>query len=306
MKKTILLLLTLTIILGVFSSCGYKNTDPIDEETSGSPNEETTKETTEETTVQTSDIMSNVYSEETLGDITEGVVLTTETSPSIEDILSPEVHPGYNPDYDPEAGKYTINTVGDAWYLVFESNKPESMFSDSIAGPHFYNSMKELNGALDTLTAGERDIIKSLWEKDENGIRIINFDNLYSPVLPSGFSFIQEPYIFWEEDSYWFYLDWSEGNSEAFDAVVEIITYEDYAELKRSDTFKTAKNIEIGTKRLTVTSSFNSYNSLSPHVYYALIETDAIYAYITLKSPRELDDADINIFLDFDFVKYEP
>ena len=52
MKKTILLLLTLTLILGVFSSCGYKTVDIIDNETSSSPSEDTTiarEETTEET-----------------------------------------------------------------------------------------------------------------------------------------------------------------------------------------------------------------------------------------------------------------
>ena len=46
MKRTILLLLTLSLILGVFSSCGHKTVDPIDDQTSSSPSEDTSAEST--------------------------------------------------------------------------------------------------------------------------------------------------------------------------------------------------------------------------------------------------------------------
>ena len=46
MKKTIILILTLSIILGVFSSCGHKTVDPIDDQTSSSPSEDMSAEST--------------------------------------------------------------------------------------------------------------------------------------------------------------------------------------------------------------------------------------------------------------------
>ena len=52
MPKTILLLLTLTLILGAFTSCGYKTTNMFDDQTSSSLSKDTTterKETTEDT-----------------------------------------------------------------------------------------------------------------------------------------------------------------------------------------------------------------------------------------------------------------
>ena len=44
MKRSILLLLTLSLILGVFSSCSHKTVDPIDDQTSSSPSEDTSAE----------------------------------------------------------------------------------------------------------------------------------------------------------------------------------------------------------------------------------------------------------------------
>ena len=59
MKKLILLLLTLTLILGVFSSCAPKRYLSIDDETSSSPSKNISEETTEDT-------IPDVDSEETM------------------------------------------------------------------------------------------------------------------------------------------------------------------------------------------------------------------------------------------------
>ena len=309
MKKLIILLLAITLILGVFASCSKRYIN-IDYELSGSPSEDITsanEETSKETTKETEKEITSIISEETAPDITADITSNTEkaeTTLSLEDILSPEIHPEYNPDYNPEAGKYTINKVGDDWYLVFESKKPEAMFSDAIIGPYSYNSMSELKGALDALTAGNRDTIKSLWKKSEYGVKVINFDELYSPILPSGISFSEKPYIFWEEDRYWFYLDWIEGNAERFDGVVEMITYGDYAELKDEEMFKSAELISKNNKSVKIAKSLYS-SSENPYIYYALISTPDTYAHITLRSSRPLDSEITNIFLSFDFEEYK-
>ena len=79
MKRTILLLLTLSLILGVFSSCGHKTVEPIDDQTSSSPSEDTSAESTENVIDDSTESNETNQSENTETDdrLTE---ITEETS----------------------------------------------------------------------------------------------------------------------------------------------------------------------------------------------------------------------------------
>ena len=127
MKKTILLLLTLTLILSVFSSCGYKTTNLTETETNNLQTKATTivyEETTEgvdeeileETTSETSEesIETTSYTE---------TVNTTETMESIETdngVTKKPINTEEEVDY-PSKHYYTMQKVGDQWYMVYDT-----------------------------------------------------------------------------------------------------------------------------------------------------------------------------------------
>ena len=127
MKKTILLLLTLTLILSVFSSCGYKTTNLTETETNNLQTKATTivyEETTEgvdeeileETTSETSEesIETTSYTE---------TVNTTETMESIETdngVTKNPINTEEEVDY-PSKHYYTMQKVGDQWYMVYDT-----------------------------------------------------------------------------------------------------------------------------------------------------------------------------------------
>ena len=70
MKRTILLLLILSLILGTFSSCGHKTVDPIDDQTSSSPSEDTSAESITEELIDTNQ-SENTETDDRLNEITD-------------------------------------------------------------------------------------------------------------------------------------------------------------------------------------------------------------------------------------------
>ena len=199
MKKTILLFLTLTLILGVFSSCGYKTVDIIDDETSSSPSEDTTI-ASEETTEETDEEIDTESSEESI-ETTSYIetVNTTETMESIETDNGVVQLPAESVEY-PAEYTYTVKKVDGKWYMDF----------DSYVTPGTYVH-REVQFATTSFEQLYTDIIndnfpetlkEALIDKyrTENGVPIINFDELYVPVIPSTMVFGE--YIVWERDTY--------------------------------------------------------------------------------------------------------
>ena len=117
MKKVIILILTLSLILGVFSSCGHKTVDQIDDQTSSSPSKDTSAESTENVIDDSTESNETNQSENTETDdrLTE---ITEETS----FVFVPE-------DYG-----YTIEKIGDDYYIKFLA-VPEDR--GEIMGVHF-------------------------------------------------------------------------------------------------------------------------------------------------------------------------
>ena len=185
MKKTILLLLTLTLILGVFTSCGYKTTDLFDAQTSSSPSEDTTVER-EATTEETDEDIDTESSEESIE-----TTSFTETVNTPETMESIETEQGGNRDPEKIPYTYTIKKVDGKWYMDFNSYVTSTPPQNGdLADRNFtFSSFDELYNTLivdKNFTQNDMVYFIDTYYKTENGIEIINFDELYVPILPSG------------------------------------------------------------------------------------------------------------------------
>ena len=179
MKKLILLLLTLTLILGVFSSCQQKYFN-IDNEASIFLDENTTAEISD-----TSETIETDEKHEA-----EEHVDTVET---VDDTEPPFIERKYN---------YTLKKVGDKWYMIFDSYE-HSQWNGQRREIYFrvdtLESFKSkiINNELDE---GEKEHIVDNFERDDIGILIPNMDHILKPILPEGVSvyevsMCQEEYI---------------------------------------------------------------------------------------------------------------
>ena len=169
MKKLLTVFLILSMLIGVLSSCGArylelrdKNSDSVKETMTGDFSKETTGETNSED-------MANQ------GAMAEGGVDNTS------DTSVPEYPEDYN---------YTINKIDGKWYMDFDSYvTPPVIVEGSHMERNFtFSSFDEMYNTLiaaKSLTKTEKIYIINWYDKTENGIEIINFDELYVPVLPS-------------------------------------------------------------------------------------------------------------------------
>lgn len=204
MQKLILLLLTLTLIFGIFASCNSKKYLPIDDETSSSPSEDTTKETND-----------------------TGTVTTTEITQDTLDITSETQEIEYPEDY-----YYTVKEIDGKWYMNFDSYVTPTIFFEGYHEDKNwpFSSFEELYNTLivdKSLTKEEKIYIIDWYYKTENGIEIINFDELYVPVLPSS---VEMPSVYWYKTTYGVVIA-----DQTSDKAVGQITY-----LKSSEKFDSA------------------------------------------------------------------
>ena len=290
MKKTIILILTLSLILGVFSSCGHKTVDPIDDQTSSSPSEDTSAESTE-----------NV-----IDDSTESNEVNQSENTETDDRLT-EITEETSFVFVPENYGYTIEKIGDDYYIKFLA-VPEDR--GEIMGVHF-SSLQQFYRVLHLQElmsdANLYDIYHS-FEKDDIGYKIIDIDNIHYPVLPDGIAF-ENPImpVSWDQYSYSFTVNYDGASRPAgmSDGVIKIITRnEDYIVVYNSERYSNATEVLEGNKevRVTAPSYFEVDENMKGYEYYALIKIGDIYAEIQLTTKNLLEDN--SIFLDFDFEKY--
>ena len=189
MKKTILLLLTLTLILGVFSSCGYKAVNPLDNETSSSPSEDITTAGEDTTGDEDIDIDVETTSEEneivtaTTTAITQDTLNITSDTQGVAEIPPPDTQ--HSDDY-----VYYVVKRGDNYYMVFNSydiSRPNSNFYPApltVSLEELKNTIP--NGMLDDstkkhlLTYSVNDNVRA------NGILIYDIDHIWKPTVPIG------------------------------------------------------------------------------------------------------------------------
>ena len=295
MKKTILLLLTLTLILGVFASC-QKRYLHIDDETSSSPSKETTTEREETTEDEDSDITIETTAEEN-EDITD---ITTEDVNDTLDITVDTTDSGY-------VSSYTIEEIDGQHYMVFNSYTVDPVY---IYTPHFLEFLtpEELltNLSNKTLDINAMNFIVRHFDKTENGIPIFDLDNFYVPSMPLPWTLNQ---------SYdWIRIIWSNGqeyeiggvnkadgrllavkvlNKEAFD-------YELHDMISKIDSMAASRMIENGQKKISAFLELTSSGGGGVHMYVE--EGDLYYIYLIGGTTEMPDD---EYMLSFGLQKYK-
>ena len=229
MKKTIILILTLSLILAVFSSCGHKTVDPIDNQTSSSPSEDKSAENTE-----------NVIS-----DSTESYEVNqsdnTETDDRLTNITSETII-----EY-PASYNYTIKKVNGNWYMDFDSyatRGDQKLIGAVLEIP--FRSLSELYSHIVNNDFPQIYLMKFIdnWRRTEHGIKIINFDELYIPVLPETMEYGEG--VIWIGDS--FSLWARDINNKETTAQIAPISAETFENIK-TDTYRVGTG--IGRKIVT-------------------------------------------------------
>ena len=169
MKKTILLLLTLTLILGVFASCNkrylYIDDETEDISVSDEP-AETTSEVNESTSPTTTDI-----SQDTLN-------ITSDTLEEWAETQSPSY-----------VESYTIEKIDGQYYMVFNSYEVDPTYNAGWIFERFapnFNSTKEYLQTLVNKTFTLDDLVYMVrnFSKNENGIPIFDPTDFYIPLFP--------------------------------------------------------------------------------------------------------------------------
>ena len=282
MKKFLILLLTLTLILGVFSSCGKKYVNPLDDETSNSPSEDTSTEST-----------TGYITESNETNQTEN----TETNDRLTDI-----------DGVPEAGEieyvssYEIKKIGDQWYIIFNSYRtpPKQGHYDEmeIYGLEI-GTMESFQKLMNRLLSGNLELsdmqyIVNRFTRDDIGIPIHDYSVLYVPKIIDAYQM---------EESAWWYdgEDYSPGcimsNDVESVAVLHIIDEQDFNSNQAPINCEYVRTVQNESKTVKI------YNNSKYSEIFLLFfkEGDLYYKYEVWGVPIEDD----NFVLSLGIEKYE-
>ena len=183
MKKILTVFLILVMLIGVFVSCGKRYLETQDE------NSDSLKETI-------------------IGDLSKAT--TSETDSEDMATQSAMAEGEANNASETEATKYpddyyyTIKEVDGKWYMDFDSYvTPTVSVEGSIMQMDFsFDSFEHMFNTIivnKDLVKKEKIYLIDYATKTENGIEIINFDDLYVPVLPSSMEILS---ISWFADTY--------------------------------------------------------------------------------------------------------
>ena len=288
MKRTILLLLTLSLILGVFSSCGHKTVDPIDDQTSSAPSEDTSAESTE-----------NV-----IDDSTESNETNQSENTETDDRLT-EIPEETSFVFVPEDYGYTIEKIGDDYYIKFLA-KPKDR--GEIMGVYF-SSLQQFYRVLhlqEPIPYAPLYNIYAEFEKDDIGYKIFDIDNIYYPVLPDGMTFYYPNLpVDWNQYTYLFSISYDnvlQGYGSGDGIVRMLPIYNDYVERYNSERYSNATVLTSENKEARVTVEYFEDEYTSYYEYRVLLKSGNVYAEIQLATHELFEDN--SIFLEFDFEKY--
>ena len=290
MKKILLLLLILGLILGILSACNTHNTDSINDTTNTEAQTQISMETKSEITAE--EFIVDTTTEELIADTTEML-----SFPNIDDIIQI---------YDPTLGEFYINNVGDRYYIQFLSYETEfsPSFGDGEPGIIFdsWNSFKNCL-TNDVLTPYDRDEMKQGWERSENGIEIIDLNNLYYPTLPNDIEL--DSAIRWQQYNYTVEF----VGDESFGFVIVATTeesymdlYQKYTALHNDEDLVETYTLENEDKHISVMRQYQSFSNTSYYQYELWMETETRYAYIQLRVKELVPD---DYILSFGLEKYE-
>ena len=277
MKRTILLLLTLSLILGIFSSCNHKTVDPIDDQTSSSPSEDTSAESTE-----------NVIDDSTESNETNQSE-NTETEGRLTDITEDHVVPSSPSEYN-----YTVEKVGDQWYMVFDTYLCDPMYGQIAHVPFETDSMKNVKQIIfgNKLGEWEKERIVSLFEHDEIGIPI---PDMLNPILPEGVCVYQ---VLWLPNV-GFVSSFMDENYSSFNGIDGAMYVIDETEFMERYNIASKENIyvaEDGEKTIVILQVKNEYVDQ----YFLYVKIRDNYVYFKINGLPENPDKDLIMSFGFE------
>ena len=278
MKKLIILLLTLTLILGVLVSCNNKRYLPVDDETTS---KDTNKSTQGESFGETNN--SDNVSEDTVTVETLETIDGAEASETTFDVDTADPASRYN---------YTLKKVGDQWYMAFDSYVSDPSYQLSYL--YFEtDSMETIKQAIfnNELDKSQKRIILTVCERDEIGIPI---PDILNPILPSNVVVYQ---AFWERDQ--FVVSFCDVNFSFAEGQIDGAMYDlDEAGFIEKYNAAAEENIyvsEDGTKTIVLLQVKNQY-----------IDEDYLYVkigdnYVYFKISGLPDNPDKDLIMSFGF-----
>lgn len=302
MKNFLILLLTLTLILGVFASCGKKYVNPLDDETSSSPSEHTDSEniTGDITESNETNQSENYNSEETSSEDTE------ETTTNVENWLD-----NYN---------YTIEKIDGKYYMVWNDYFERVYSGEDINEPYTtvrVNSLYDLKYEIPRGNLGDskKDFIYDyVFKNNYTQVPMYDVEHIWQPTMPD---IIHKEYV--EviglcPGSYCFqayYSDkpeWLGDTAPAYN--IEVLSkesYDSYCETYNQSLLSfgySKKELRDGDKELTV----YNYSGESPraegvilHSYVIYVTNGQYYGIINITLDYQLTDEEL---LEFGFEEY--
>jgi len=185
MKKLLILLLCLSLIATCFIGCDSNDKNLDDKETSSS---DTSVETTgEETIPEITETKSDTTSADASDTVETTIVTESETIDTTEYVSS-----------------YEIQVIDGQWYMIFNSYevRPKNYEDDFIEGyPMNFESLKDFKDSVlnKELSITQMEYIVRYFERDDIGINVVDFNNLYTPSVPNSWEILEESEIWWSD-----------------------------------------------------------------------------------------------------------
>ena len=291
MKKVILLLLTLTLILGTFASC-QKRYLYIDDETSGSPSKDTTTER-EETTEDIEDID---ITEETTSEENESVsAITTVISEDTLDLTSDTQGLANMP--EEKEYTYTVEKIDGNYYLVFndyvKTTYPTSIHVDFEIDSLDFLKYTVPSGNMNT--GAKQHVMNYIDDSDpEHKVKIYDIEHIWQPIIPEYLPAVAYSSIIWEVYRYTFSI-YFESRMEGLTYYALVLTEDDYIFTYNSlqedyelDGYS-RKELRDGDKEITVFEL-----EYGEYFYHSILITNGeYYGFINVKLRQKLTDAEL-------------
>ena len=290
MKKLIILLLTLTLIFGVFVSCN-KRYLYIDDETEDISVSDEPAETTSEVNESTSPSTTDIY-QDTLN-ITSDTLEWAETQ-----------YPSY-------VESYTIEKIDGQYYMVFNSYDIDPAYNANdgfyygLGGVEFLTPDELFIGLFNnTLDIYTMNYIVKHFDRTENGIPIFAPDNFYVPHMPQPWTVNQSHdsiRVLWINGQDYVIGGVNQDDGELLSVRVltkETFDYELEDMNSKINSMADSRIIENGQKKVT---AFLELTSTGGGVHLYVEEGDLYYIYLIGGTTEMPDD---EYLLSFGLRKY--
>ena len=258
MKKTIILILTLSLTLGVFSSCGHKTVDPIDDQTSSSPSEDTSAESLVNDATESNQANKSEHTD------TDGRL------PNID---------GNSNDTDVEyLNSYEIKNMGNAYYIDFNSYNIDPNDSFYVHSFLNFSSPRDFSESLinHKLSYDDMVYISMNFYRTENGIPIFDPYNFCVPLMPEKWSLTAKNCLHISDGMNFLFYIIREDDESTLSGSVRVLNKNLFEEIFNAETadFEIISNDK---KQVYMYSTLNSNGTYAITMH--VIENDLYYIY---------------------------